>query len=309
MKIIARNSSYPMVGIIIVNWELYSVTAQCLYSLRSLSYPNFRIVLVDNGSKDGSGKKLKENFPEIDVLFNESNQGFTGGNNLGIQYALEIGLECILLLNNDTVITPDFLNILMDRMQKSQLLAIQPKIMYNHDRSIIWNAGGTYNRFFSKSITRGENKKDYGQYDHLKLTEWITGCCFLIKSSLVRQIGLLDEKFFMYHEDVDWSLKIRKLGNELGFEPSAVIYHEAGRSDKNRDNHGEGVVSPFSHYQGVRNHLFIIRRHTKGLNLVGSWIYQIIKITGYLVYFLLRRRLIKFRYVLRGAVHGLTKKI
>ncbi|GHE53348.1 glycosyltransferase family 2 protein [Roseivirga thermotolerans] len=294
------------IAIVIVNWNSFYVTAQCLESLKTVNYPRFEIILIDNGSSDGSGNRLKEKFPEVTLIESRKNLGFTGGNNLGIQYALDVDHDLVMLLNNDTVVTPWFIRYLTNRLISENLAAIQPKIMYNYDRSIIWNAGGKYVSFFTLTKTRGERVKDKGQFDHLLYTDWITGCCFLIWADVIRKIGLLDDKFFIYHEDADWSLKIRNLGMKMAFEPNSIIYHEAGMSDSNRDKHGEGNVSPFSHYQNVRNQLYMIRRYARGINLIGSWGYQIIKLAGFSLYFLIKGRFTKLKFVIRGIRDGLT---
>ena len=296
------------VAIIIVNWNSYEVTRQCLESLRTVTYEYFEAVLVDNGSTDGSGEKLKAEYPEVNLLSNENNLGFTGGNNRGISYALEQGFDYLMLLNNDAIATEDFLTQLMATISANEsIAAIQPKIMYDYDRSIIWNAGGRYNYFFSLNKTIGEGEKDTGQYDRAQPTAWVTGCCFMVRTAVVRQIGLLDDKFFIYFEDADWSMKIARLGAKMMYEPKAKIYHIAGMSDANRDKHGEGNVSPFSIYQGVRNHLFMVRRYARGVNRIGSWAYQLAKLSGYLAYFALRGRFVKLKAVLRGISHGLTQ--
>lgn len=298
----------PSVAIIIVNWNSYGDTSQCLESLKLLEYPNSQIIVVDNGSEDGSGEKLATEFPDIIFLKNQENLGFTGGNNAGIQYALENGSDYLLLLNNDTVVTPSFLTPLIHLLEVNESIgAVQPKIMFNHDRNIIWNAGGKFNSFITKTTTVGENEIDQGQFDESKETDWITGCCFLVRSSVIKVIGLLDQRFFIYHEDVDWSLKIKNEGLKMFYEPKSVIYHATGMSDKNHGDHNEGNVSPFSHYMGVKNHLFLVRRYAQGINLLGSWSYQFIKLSGYLVYFILRGRFMKFKFVLKGITDGLTK--
>lgn len=298
----------PSVAIIIVNWNSYGDTSQCLESLKSLDYPNSQTIVVDNGSEDGSGEKLKTEYPNVIFLKNLENLGFTGGNNTGIQYALENGSDYLMLLNNDTVITDSFLKPLVDLLEQHERIgAVQPKIMFNQDRSIIWNAGGKFNPFITKTTTIGENEVDQGQFDEPKETDWITGCCFLVRSRVINDIGLLDQRFFIYHEDVDWSLKIRNRGLKMFYEPKSVIFHETGMSDKNHGSHNEGNVSPFSHYMGVKNHLFLVRRYAKGINLIGSWSYQLIKLSGYLVYFALRGRYMKFKFVLKGISDGLTK--
>ncbi|WP_339606267.1 glycosyltransferase family 2 protein [uncultured Roseivirga sp.] len=301
-------ASSPSLAIIIVNWNSFNVTKNCLESLRQLEYSNFEVIVVDNGSNDDSLVLLKSSFPEVTVLENGENLGFTGGNNTGIKYALDSEKDLIMLLNNDTIVTPDFAMILVETLLNDNTLgAVQPKIMYNQEKDVIWNAGGFFNSFFSLSKTRGLDQKDEGQYDKPIDVDWITGCCFLVKSSVVKQIGLLDDKFFIYYEDSDWSFKIKKLGYRLRFEPKSKIYHEVGMSNQNRKDHNEGNVSPFTHYMVVRNHLFMVRRYAKGINKIGSWGNQVLKISGYIGYFILRRRFVKLKFVIKGLRDGLTK--
>lgn len=298
----------PDVAIIIVNWNSYDMTSQCLVSLRSLDYADFKTVVVDNGSTDGSADQLEADFPEIILLRNGENKGFTGGNNTGIIYGIENDFNYLMLLNNDTVITPSFLSHLMARMDTDPAIgAIQPKIMFNYDRSVIWNAGTSLNKFLLTFKTIGENERDEGKYDQAGEIPWITGCCFLVKTDIIREIGPLDDKFFIYYEDVDWSLKIRNGSHKLWYEPKAVIYHEAGMSDANRVDHNEGKMSPFSHYMNVRNHLFIVRRYARGINRLGAFFYQMVKFFGYTGYFLIRGRFKKMRFAWKGFAHGLSR--
>jgi len=298
----------PSVAIIIVNWNNYKDTSQCLDSIRSIDYPNYQLIVVDNGSKDKSDDNLYKNYPEIILLKNYENLGFTGGCNKGIKYALENNFRYLMLLNNDTIVTNTFLTSLVEFIESDDKIgAIQPKIMFNHDRNLIWNASGSFNAFLTKTTTLGENEIDQGQFDNSRQTDWITGCCFLIRTSVVKKIGLLDQRFFAYYEDTDWSMKIQQLGLKMFYEPMSVIYHKVGMSDKNHGPHNEGNVSPFSHYLGVKNHLFLVRRYAKGVNLLGSWFYQFVKLSGYLFYFILRGRFIKLKFVIRGIRDGLTK--
>lgn len=298
----------PSLAIVIVNWNSFQVTANCLESLRVLDYPDFEVIVVDNGSEDDSVTRFKSDFPEVTLLQNPENRGFTGGNNSGIQYALDKDVDLIMLLNNDTIITPTFTGVLVERLIADQSIgAIQPKIMYNQERDVIWNAGGFFNAFFFLSKTRGLNEKDKGQYDQPIDVDWITGCCFLIRSQVVRQIGLLDDKFFIYYEDSDWSFKIRNSGLRMCYEPKAVIFHEVGKSNENRKGHNEGNVSPFTHYMVVRNHLYMVRRYAKGINRIGAWSNQFIRISTFIAYFILRRRFTKLKFVIKGVREGLTQ--
>jgi len=298
----------PYIAIIIVNWNSYSVTKPCLESLDTVVYNNLKVILVDNGSSDNSGQRLKEEHSGIVLIENQENLGFTGGNNAGIEYALSQDYDAIMLLNNDTIVTPGFVTPLIQGLFSNEKIgAIQPKILYNYDRDIIWNAGGVFKTKTCTPKTIGEGERDKGQFNEPGSTEWITGCCFLVKSKVVENIGLLDQKFFIYYEDLDWSLKIRNHGFDLSYEPSSIIYHEAGMSDQNRDKHGEGNVSPFSRYQEMRNHIYIVKRYANGINVLSAWVYQFFKFSGYLAYYISKGRFKKFQFVIRALIHGLAR--
>ncbi|MFT6137593.1 MAG: GT2 family glycosyltransferase [Salibacteraceae bacterium] len=302
------SSSYIDKGslaIIIVNWNSYEVTANCLKSLQTVSYDNFKIILIDNGSEDNSGEILKADFPEIILLKNEENRGFTGGNNRGIQYALDSNFEMVMLLNNDTIVTRDFATILVNKLQSDQNIgAIQPKIMFNQEKDVIWSGGSSFSKIWHLTKSEGMGEKDLGQYDGSKVLPWVTGCCFLTRSTIVKEVGLLDDRFFIYYEDTDWSFRIRNRGYKLFYEPMSKIYHEVGKSNENRETFGEGTQSAFTHYVVIRNHIFIVRKYAKGLNYITSMFYQLVKIIGYSLYFLLKRRPKKLKASLRGFYHG-----
>jgi GT2 family glycosyltransferase len=298
---------YASLAIVIVNWNSFDVTQNCLASLRSIDYPNYKIIVVDNGSNDSSGDKLKSEFPEIILLKNEENLGFTGGNNTGIEFALNNDLELVMLLNNDTIVTPKFATNLVTFLQQDvNIGAIQPKIMFNQEREIIWNAGSSFSKVWHLTKTIGMGEFDKGDYDTQREIPWVTGCCFLTKSSIIREIGKLDDCFFIYYEDTDWSFRIKQKGYKLIYEPSSKIYHEVGKSNDNRETFGEGNLSPFSHYVNVRNHIFIVRRYAKGVFFITSMLYQLYKLVGYSLYFLTRGRFKKLKSSIRGFYHGLT---
>lgn len=297
----------PSLAIVIVNWNSFDVTHNCLASLKGIDYPNYRLIVVDNGSNDNSGDKLKSEFPEIILLKNEKNLGFTGGNNTGIEFALKNNLELVMLLNNDTIVTPDFASKLVEALLRSNDNgAIQPKIMFNQEREIIWNAGSSFSKVWHLTKTIGMGEIDKGAYNTQKEIPWVTGCCFLTRASIIHEVGKLDDRFFIYYEDTDWSFRIKQKGYQLIYEPFSKIYHEVGKSNDNRETFGEGNLSPFSHYVNVRNHIFIVRRYARGVYFITSMFYQLYKLTGYSLYFLVRGRFKKLKASLRGFYDGLT---
>ena len=205
-----------------------------------------------------------------------------------------------MLLNNDTVVTKSFLEPLVDAF-KSNVGAVQPLILNYPEKEIIWNNGGLIDNFFGRFITIDKNKniKSIKNF-HNKKTQWISGCCFMINSSLITKIGLLDEKFFVYFEDVDWSIKISNLNLELLIVPQSMIFHHEGASWNSKKKNFEGYISPYTHYLNIRNHIIVLREHYKRFNPIGSLLFQIFKISTYLIYFLVRLRFLKLKMVLKG---------
>ncbi len=293
------------VAIILVNWNGFEFTAACLDSLRKVDYPDFRVILVDNASQNQEGERLKKVFPEIDLIGNSENLGFAGGNNAGIRKALEQGFSYVMLLNNDTIVEPDFLGQMMRKFsQNSRLGVIQPLICFLHDRTQIWSAGGKWNRFLGRAITLGD--REY--VDKFNLTnenlDWATGCCMLITREALLKTGLLNESYFAYFEDVEWSLRFRKKGFEIALAAEAKIYHEAGASSKKKRS--EGMLSPRVFYYHVRNQFFLLRSQIHGLAIPFAWTYHCFRFLAWMSYFCLRGRFQKLKSVARGIKDGIT---
>lgn len=297
-----------MVAIVLVNWNGYAYTAKCLDSLRKISYQDFGVIVVDNASTDDSVEQLRAHYPEIVLLENSSNAGFTGGNNLALNHVLNTAkYDYVMLLNNDTEVTEGFLEPLITSLDSStEIGAVQPKMRYVHDRSLIWNAGGKYNPWLGLPQTVGENQKDVGQFDEARAVDWITGCCILMRVETLRSLGLLEEQYFAYFEDVDWSFRLKAMGKKLLYEPKSLIYHEAGVSGKRKEKGKEGYLSPFVIQLNVRNHLYFYRKHVKGLYKISAGFYQAGKVLAYALYFLLRGRKEKLKAVLKGLQEGLS---
>ena len=299
----------PKIAIIIINWNTYKLTYNCLKSLELCTYKNKTIFFVDNGSNDGSGDKIALEFPEINCINNQKNEGFTGANNKALKVILKQNFDYVLLLNNDTEVKPDFLSLMQASMDSdNNLAATQPLILDFPNKNTIWNAGGSFNTFFGLSKTRYKGMMYKPNLKIETLTEWISGCCILVKIAVVKEVGLLDNRFFAYFEDVDWSIRMTNLGYKLGVVPKSIIYHHSSGSTKRNNTTNEGNLSPYAHYLNVRNHIYLIKKHNFLFNSVGSWIYQIIKITSYSTYFILRGRFSKFKIVWCGLLDGIKIK-
>ena len=299
----------PKIAIIIINWNTYQLTFNCLKSLEACTYKNKIIFFVDNGSKDGSGDKIALEFPEINYIKNKKNEGFTGANNKALKVILQQNFDYVLLLNNDTEVKPNFLTHLEASMNFDEnLAATQPLILDFPNKNTIWNAGGSFNSFFGLSKTRFKGMIYKPKLKIDTSTEWISGCCILVKIAVIHEVGLLDNRFFAYFEDVDWSIRMTNLGYKLGVVPKSIIYHHSSGSSKKNNTSNEGNLSPYAHYLNVRNHIYLIKKHTFFFNSIGSLIYQILKITSYSIYFILRFRFGKFKMVWRGVSDGIKIK-
>lgn len=307
MQNLKKSSPTPSVGIVIINWNSLEHTHACLTSLKNVSYPNFKPFVVDNGSLDGSGNALMEEFRDFAFfIFLDKNTGFTGGNNSGILEVINQGFDYVMLLNNDTAVKPDFLNHLVETIEKNKSFgAVQPKFFFLNNKTRIWNAGGRFLPWIGVTKTIGYNQTDQNRFNRPRQTDWITGCGFLVSANVVKEVGILTEKFFIYYEDVDWSFRIRAKGYALGFVPESIVYHEAGMSNKSRVKGKEGFVSPFIHYLRGRNQVWLLRKYTPWYFVPSVSIYLILRYFLFVLYFIIRKRFKKLTFVLRGLKEGI----
>lgn len=300
-------SKEPSVAVILVNWNGYAFTSQCLKSLEAVHYSNFNTIVVDNGSTDHSLSRLEVEFPQPIYLKSPENLGFAEGNNQGIRYAMEKEYEYILLLNNDTEVEHDFLSQLVDYMVQhpdKKIGVVQPLIMYNHDRKVIWSAGGKFQKASGNSQTLMGGKTEAGcDLSYAYPIDWVTGCCMLLTARCIRESGLLNASYFAYFEDVDWSLRIRSRGYSLYLIPKAKIYHHAGASSKK--SHAEGTLHPIVFYYTSRNQLFQLRQHLQFPYTWTAWAFQLSKLGFWIVYFLVRGRRTKLAAVFWGIRDGI----
>lgn len=249
----------PAVCIIILNWNCYEVTRDCLNSLSSIAYTNFKVIVVDNGSHDASIDKLKNEFSDtfLDCVELEVNHGFTGGNNIGIEYALEkYAPDYYLLLNNDTVVDKFFLKEMIEPfLNNPDCFAVVPKIYYYDQKEILWFAGGHVNRLTGLAKQYGRHKIDTDKYNHQKKITFMNGCASLISKEAITELGLLDDRFFIYSEDTDYSLRILESNHSIIYAPKAFLYHKVSYASES--NRGKWFVF----YLATRNIIFLQKKH------------------------------------------------
>lgn len=257
------------VSIILVNYNNYQDTIDCVNSLLSTNYKNIEIIVVDNLSTNDSLPILKsefENIKSIHLIMSNQNLGFSGGNNLGIKYVLEKCTDYVLLLNNDTVVEKDFLDKVIQYYEKHNEIGIMTgKIKYFYDQSRIWYAGGDFNRLKARAQHIGSNSEDNGSFDKIKVITFACGCYMLIRAKVFNKVGLMPEEYFLYCEDVAYSLKIQSYGYKLVYFPESVIYHKVSAST--------GASSKMRQYYICRNGYYLIKKQYSGLKKYFAFLF------------------------------------
>jgi GT2 family glycosyltransferase len=241
------------VAIIILNWRRLADTLACLDSVHAIDYPSVIIIVVENGSGDGSAEGIRAAFPNVTLLEQDINYGYAGGNNIGIQYAKTLGADYILLLNNDVEVKPDFLGQMMAVAEEHPFVGIiGPTIYYFDQPEQIWSAGGRVDWVRGEAMMMGLNEMEIGQFGVIpRPVEWITGCALLIKMAVIEQIGSLDERFFAYYEEAEFCLRARRAGWGVVHVPTAKIWHKI--SSRARE------ASPQVNYYMSRNRLLFLK--------------------------------------------------
>jgi GT2 family glycosyltransferase len=222
-------------AIVVLNWNGAEDTLACLKSLAGVMSPNCRVLVVDNGSTDGSPEIIREAFPEIELLLLPANIGYSGGNNAGFRRVKELHAEFVIFLNNDTMVDGGFCAPLLDVLHRNPSAGIAvPKIFYLDRPDTLWYAGGVVN--LSTGLIRhvGLRKKDAPEFDRPGTTGYATGCCLAMRCRDFDAVGAFDEGFGMYAEDVDLSLRVRALGLSIDYVPSSRVWHKVSASLSHR---------------------------------------------------------------------------
>lgn len=246
-------ANQTQVTIVVLNWNGIADTLDCIQSLRKLDYPNYEVVIVDNGSTDNSVETIKADFPNLTLIEVRKNLGYTGGNNRGLRYALQRGADYILLLNNDTEVAPDFLSLLVEVAEADPSVGMVGPLIYYHDRpQVIWSAGGAVDWERGSTRMLGLDEVDHDQFGLApRPVDFITGCALLVKSSVVEQTGPLDDRFFAYYEDAEWGVRATRAGFKNLLVPQAKVWHKITPAQQ--------AVSPLVYYYMTRNRLLFLR--------------------------------------------------
>lgn len=270
----SNSSARPKVGIIVVNWNGWRDTVSCIRSLKDLSHSNFLVVVVDNGSADGSVTRIKNAHPDIVVLDAGENRGFAGGNNIGMRYALEHGVDYLWLVNNDATVRQDSLTHLISMAEANPDIDFFGSwIGFEDHADELWFGGGEYRwqTGFMGHVAHGKKASHCSGRGQVHSTGWITGCSLLTRATTVQRIGLLDESYFLYREDVEWQLRTNRKAPRALLFGDVLVFHKVGRSTgTSRSRLGTVFMS--------RNYLRLARAYA-GWALpawLGRWLMQYI---------------------------------
>ncbi len=220
------------VTIVVLNWNRAEDTAACLASLQAADLGGASITVVDNGSRDGSVEMVRARFPAVRVVALPQNRGYAGGNNAGIRAALDAGAQAVLLLNNDTTVAPDFLVPLLWALNDQPRAAAVASAIHRRDRPEMLDVAFSEVDFRQREAVkiRGVNALPGEGFGGRREVEVAIGCSLLLRAEALRSVGLFDEAYFAYHEDVDWSLRARRAGYVLLYEPFSRVFHRGSSS-------------------------------------------------------------------------------
>lgn len=253
------------VGIIILNWNGMQDSLKCLESLTKITKEEFdsEIYVIDNDSSDNSVQAIKNKFPNVDLLVNSENLGYSGGNNVGINKALGRGVDYILLLNNDTIVAPTFLDELVKFSKNHKEVGIiGPVLKFKKGFEVFYDLGGKINKFIGRT---SHNKVSLLTGELPREADYLSGACLLIKKQVFATLGVLEPSYFFGFEDVELCLKAREKGFKIYIVPTALVEHLISSSI--------GATSPLKTYYLLRNNLLFVYRNFSLPFTISSYLY------------------------------------
>lgn len=253
---------------LVLAWNGLSLTRATLDSLAACRLPaGWRLhrMVVDNASSDGTAVAIAAEYPDVELLALGENRRFAGGNNAGLERALARGDDAVMLINNDVLADPAMLeHLLLALEQATGPVALSPLIYHAAPSDRVWYAGGRCMPWLAHSSHVGIRQPDRGQWRAITQTGYLTGCCLLASRAVWQDVGLLDERYFIYAEDADWSLRARARGCRLLLVPTARLWHEVSASSG-------GAVNAWKIHHRLRANWTLWSLHARGL---AAWTWR-----------------------------------
>ncbi len=252
---------HPRVSIVILNWNGLDDTVECLESLRKVTYPNYEVIVVDNASEGDDVRIIREKFGDyIHVIENEENYGFAEGSNVGIRYALSSNADYVLLLNNDTVVHPDFLTELVKDALVDKNIGIVGPTMYYYDRPEKVAVSASFINYWTANIfSQRRGQIDTGQVEDTFEVDCVGGFCMLISRDVLLSAGLLDPRFFFGYDDVDICIRAARQGFRILFVPRSKVWHKISTRLAFRQKKSTSYALYADSL--VRNRFLLMRKH------------------------------------------------
>jgi GT2 family glycosyltransferase len=251
----ANTKQFPKVFIITLNWNGKNDTIECIESLKKLHYPNYDIIVVDNGSTDGSGEALRAKYPDVVIIENGKNLGYAVGFNIGLKIAFENGADYFLILNNDTAIDPDALAELVKVAEQNDRIGfVSGKVYYHEEPQRLQTAGKNSDPIFIVGSMVGYKEVDNGQYDEVREYDFVDDVFLLVRRRVFEEVGGYDPLFFLMYEETDWCARVRRAGFKIMYTPDAKIWHKGNRDPSSG-------ISRIHQFYLARNEILFIRRN------------------------------------------------
>lgn len=288
-------AKYPSVCVVVLNYNDAEDTTRCVESVLRMRYSPFEVVIVDNASPDGSGALLRERFPSCHHIQSPHNDGYAAGNNQGIRYALSRSAEWVFILNNDTIVEPDTLKAMIEAGQESVGAGIVTcRILYERTGAPYASAGRIHPWLCAVTPLPSERRKSVASVNY------VAGCAMVVRKDVFETVGLLDERYFMYFEDVEFAMRAHAKFTLL-YTPGSTVYHKSGGGD------AWHTYSPFYLYYSARNRIlvfghgtFIRTFHASLMNMVNI----VAKIVVLAIYAIIHRRKYWWRARVKALVRG-----
>ncbi|SEA90868.1 hypothetical protein SAMN05216462_3046 [Xylanibacter ruminicola] len=280
-------------SIITINYNGLKNTCELIDSIPFNN--DLEVIVVDNASTQDEASIISERYPQVKVIRSQQNLGFAGGNNLGIQKAQG---NYILLINNDTYFKEFNIDPLINRLESSDRIGIVcPKLRFAWGKNPIQYAGYTpLSSITVRNQAIGFGEEDHGQYDTAHPTPYAHGAAMLIKREAIEKVGLMPECFFLYYEELDWSMMFTRTGYQIWYDPACTVYH--------KESQATGQNSPLRTYYITRNRLLLVKRNYQGINKYLSYIYQIgLVAIRDIIRYTLQGRYDLVKAVFRGIIH------
>lgn len=292
----------PRVHAVVVNWNGREYLGPCLRSLMGTDYPELSIVVVDNASADGSPEMVRSEFPRVGLIETGENLGYAGGGNIGLRSGLEAGADYLLLLNNDVEVAEGAVRKLVEAaLRDDRAAALGPMIYYYDRRDVIWSIGGEVSYWTGAIRHRGLRQTDRGQFDRVEEVDYVTGCVMMLSSRALREIGLLDESYYMYNEDTDWCERARRASYRILAVPESKIWHRISMSS------GGGLTS-YKVYHRLRSTLRFYARYARPYHWLGILPLTAARTAAFAVAQLAAGRPGNVTAVLRGLAHSAGRR-